>query len=67
MCTDKWRNLLKEFKKAMHQDRGGKKKKKKKERRQKKEWEAEKDPGKKKKKKLSTNKTDLNSIIFLKF
>ena len=67
MCTDKWRNLLKEFKKAMHQDRGRKKKKKKKERRQKKEWEAEKDPGKKKKKKLSTNKTDLNSIIFFKF
>lgn len=23
MCTDKWRNLLKEFKKAKHQDRGG--------------------------------------------
>ncbi|KAK9272428.1 hypothetical protein L1049_002801 [Liquidambar formosana] len=23
MCTDKWRNLLKEFKKARHQDRGG--------------------------------------------
>ncbi|MBA0592768.1 hypothetical protein Gorai_009742 [Gossypium raimondii] len=22
MCTDKWRNLLKEFKKAKHQDRG---------------------------------------------
>ena len=29
MCTDKWRNLLKEFKKAKHQDRGRKKKKKK--------------------------------------
>ena len=58
MCTDKWRNWLKEFKKAMHKDRGRKKKKKKK------EWEAEKDPGKKKKKKLSTNKTDLNSTIF---
>ena len=63
MCTDKWRNLLKEFKKAMHQDRGRKKKKKKKERRQKKEWEVEKELGKKKK--LSTNKTDLNSTIFL--
>eukprot|EP01018_Ginkgo_biloba_P022637 Gb_26181 [translate_table: standard] len=23
MCTDKWRNLLKEYKKAKHQDRGG--------------------------------------------
>lgn len=23
MCTDKWRNLLKEFKKAKHHDRGG--------------------------------------------
>lgn len=23
MCTDKWRNLLKEFKKTKHQDRGG--------------------------------------------
>ena len=67
MCTDKWRNLLKEFKKAMHKDRGRKKKKKKKERRQKKEWEAKKDPGKKKKKKLSTNKTDLNSTIFFNF
>ena len=29
MCTDKWRNLLKEFKKAKHQDKGRKKKKKK--------------------------------------
>ena len=49
MCIDKWRNLLKEFKKAKHQDRGRKKKKEKKERRQKKEWEVEKDLGKKKK------------------
>ena len=37
MCTDKCRNLLKEFKKAKHQDRGRKKKKRKKERRLKKE------------------------------
>ena len=68
MCTNKWRNLLKEFKKAKHQDRERKKKKEKKERRQKKEWEAEKDLGKKKKikkkKKVSTNKTDLTSTIF---
>ena len=71
MCTDKWRNLLKEFKKAKHRDRGRKKKKEKKERRQKKEWEAKKDLGKKqkikKKKKLSTNKTNLNSTIFFVF
>ena len=71
MCTDKWRNLLKEFKKAKHQDRGRKKKKEKKDRRQKKEWEVEKDLGKKKKikkkKKVSTNKTDLNSTIFFNF
>ena len=69
MCTDKWRNLLKEFKKAKHQERGRKKKKEKKERRQKKEWEAKKDTGEKKKikkkKKLSTNKTYLYSTIFL--
>ena len=39
---EKWRNLLKEFKKAKHQDRGRKKKKRKKERRLKKEREAEK-------------------------
>ena len=71
MCTDKWRNLLKEFKKVKHQDRGRKKKKEKKGRRQKKEWEAEKDLGKKKKirkkKKLSTNKINLNSIKFFFF
>ena len=71
MCIDKWRNLLKEFKKVKHQDRGRKKKKEKKGRRQKKEWEAEKDLGKKKKirkkKKLSTNKIDLNSIKFFFF
>ena len=62
--------MLKEFKKAKHQDRGRKKKKEKKEKRKKRKWEAEKDLGTKKinkKKKLSTNKTDLNSIIFLKF
>ena len=62
ICTDKWRNLLKEFKEAKHQDIGRKKKKK--------EWEAkklrERNMGKKKKKQVQTKKhKDLNSTIFL--